>query len=181
MLGQINRITGHDSEFMKHNTIDALQDVAISDDAEYGTGCTISDLWTIEDALNVRLPSEYKTFLLNMGWYEGQHISLFGIAPYPFRHLNVLNVIISERTARPALPTTLIPVMNVGNGDLYCLNISKANTSPVVLWSHESASDQEYSLISQSFDAFIRELILTHYPTLAPSDDDENELRRGGS
>jgi hypothetical protein len=49
----------------------------------------------------------------------------------------------------------LIPVMNDGSGNLYCLDTSVADEPPIVFWDHEAGSDQTPEIESGSFASWL--------------------------
>ncbi len=100
----------------------------------------------------------YRQFLRRFGWGGVEDIELFGLgADVPsFLHLVVMTE--SERSEMsPALPTHLIPVMNDGGGNLYCLDSRGAAEPPVVFWDHTAGEDQQPQQVAADFVAWLSE------------------------
>lgn len=65
---------------------------------------------------------DYRRFLLELGWGGAGHLELFGLGNDVPRHLDCIERTLSERTEmHPRIPHDLLPIMNNGGGDHYCL------------------------------------------------------------
>lgn len=65
-----------------------------------------------------------------------------------------------ERTEmHPALPPYLVPLMNDGGGNLYCLDSRREGEPPVVLWNHEAGESQEPERVAADFLSWMAERV----------------------
>jgi hypothetical protein len=70
--------------------------------------------------------------------------------------LNLVEMTRSEREQmRPALPHHLIPLMNDGGGNLYCLDSRGAGEPPVVFWDHEAGDQQQPAEVAPDFISWL--------------------------
>lgn len=107
-------------------------------------GASAAEIEEAELSLGVRFPDQYRRFLAEFGWGGVAHGELYGLGPDVPPHLDLVRATISERSEMaPAIPGHLLPVMNNGGGDHYCLDTSVVGEAPVVFWSHEEPADQE--------------------------------------
>lgn len=73
-------------------------------------------------------------------------------------YLDLVAVTESERTQmRPALPSHLIPIMNDGGGNLYCLDASQAGEPTVVFWAHTLGEEQVPEAVASDFVSWMEE------------------------
>lgn len=140
------------SEMFEH--IDAL--VA----KECGSGATDREVADAERALAVRFPQSYRAFLHRLGWAEIYYDVIFGVGPSVPPEYDLVKTAISERyEAEPLTPQYLVPIMNDGAGNNYCLDTSRFQDGecPVVFWDHEheEGSDQTPTQVSPSFDRWL--------------------------
>lgn len=129
---------------------------------DLGDGATVAQIQAAELELGVVLKGSYRAFLQSFGWGGVEDIEIFGLGPDVPRHLNLVEVTKSERNeAQPPLPPHLIPVMNDGAGNLYCLDAGEAYREeyPVVFWDHEAGSDQEAEQVAGDFAEWLSERI----------------------
>lgn len=112
----------------------------------------------VEDAerrLAVRLPESYRAFLSEFGWGRFADDEIYGLGSDVPSHLDLVRNAVAEQTVmEPLMPHGLVPVMNDGAGNHYCLNTRSfcGNECPVVFWDHELAQDE---FISPSFDLWL--------------------------
>jgi cell wall assembly regulator SMI1 len=126
----------------------------------HGRGASDHEIADAEHVLGVRFPEDYKLFLSRYGWAEIGCDILYGLgmdAPYG---LTVAKNAFSERyEAQPHIPHHLVPIMNDGAGNNYCLDTSRflGDECPVVFWDHEhpNGSNQVPIQVAQSFDRWI--------------------------
>lgn len=72
-------------------------------------------------------------------------------------HLNIVDITLSERTEMsPRLPRALLPILNDGGGNLYCLDLESAGPR-VVLWTHDDTESQEPSVEGTDFSTWLGE------------------------
>ncbi|HVV75604.1 MAG TPA: SMI1/KNR4 family protein [Mycobacteriales bacterium] len=110
--------------------------VASSEDAEHGKGSSPEHIKAAEETLGVRFPSEYVHFLGDFGWLAIGAAEIFGLGEDAPPYLDVVGMTLAERRdQQPSLPNNLVPVMNDGGGNLYCLDCASPGGS-IVLWGH---------------------------------------------
>ena len=128
-------------------------------DYQMGSGVSQDTILSAETTLQIRFPPHYIEFLLEVGWLSVGHVSVYGLGTNTPTYLNVVTITLSERTEMmPRMPVYLIPVMNNGFGDHYCLDTrDKSNTKHhVVFWDHEKPESQEPEIISNNFDGWLK-------------------------
>ena len=124
---------------------------------EFGRGASEGELQAASAQLGVPLAGAYRDFLTTFGWGGVEHLELYGLGEDTPDHLHLVKITESERKeAHPALPIHLLPVMNDGFGNLYCLD-TKAETLPIVLWDHERDEAQEPELQASDFAVWLIE------------------------
>lgn len=132
------------------------------DDRDLGNGASEDLINEAEQAIHARLPNSYKDFLRCYGWGGVQSIELFGLGDDVPIHLDLINIIRSERLSfSPLLPSNYIPIYNDGFGNLYCLDISAMDNGecPVVFWDHELASSQSPEVVADNFFIWLNDLL----------------------
>lgn len=111
------------------------------DEKEVGAGASVTQIADAERGLGVAFPSEYKRLLEDFGWMAVGSTEIFGLGDDVPEHLNVVGVAIDERTqAHMTIPPNLLPIMNDGGGNLYCVDCADAVGS-VVVWDHTAGLD----------------------------------------
>ncbi|QRK09499.1 SMI1/KNR4 family protein [Archangium violaceum] len=60
---------------------------------------------------------------------------------------------------RPALPRHLIPLMNDGGDNLYCLDSRREGEPPVVFWDPTAGETQEPAQVASDFMAWLTERV----------------------
>ena len=131
-------------------------------DKESGIGATPVELGRAERQLAVTLPNSYRRFLRIYGWARFAHTEIYGIGANVPLHLDLISNAISERTVMlPLMPLHLIPVMNDGAGNHYCLNtqVFHDGDCPLVFWDHELDSDQLPEQLAPGFDSWLGDLL----------------------
>lgn len=138
---------------------DRIRDFA---DKDYGCGASDSEIAAAEQSLGVLLPDSYRSYLRLIGWARFSHCELYGLGLDTPPHLGLVNNTVVERNSmEPALPLTLVPLMNDGAGNHYCLDTSAtvAGECPVVFWDHEAGTSQCPELMAQSFPNWLVKLL----------------------
>jgi hypothetical protein len=83
---------------------------------------------------------------------------LFGLGSDVPSYLDLVAVTESERTEmRPALPAYLIPLMNDGGGNLYCLDSRREDEPAVIFWDHTAGEGQEPEAVAPDFISWLAE------------------------
>ncbi len=131
---------------------------------DFGAGATNNDIRQAEDILKVRLPNSYKAFLLEFGWGGVEHFEIYGLGRGVPKYLDLIYMTRSEREeVEPPLKRHLIPVLNDGGGNHYCLDTSKLSNGecPIVFWAHddEMGSNQQPDQIAHNFSEWLASLL----------------------
>ncbi len=124
---------------------------------EVGKGASEAEIAVAEKTLGVPIQGDYRRFLLEFGWGGAESLELFGLGADVPRHLDLVEITLSERTEmHPRLPHHLLPLMNNGAGDHYCLDTT--TTSPMVVgWWHEEDESQEPTMEGADFSTWFAE------------------------
>ena len=127
---------------------------------ELGPGATETEIEAAENDLELLISGGYRRFIRQFGWGAVGSLELYGVgASVPLRH-DLVRVTTSERSEmEPALPRHLLPVMNDGFGDLYCLDTRTTDDPPIVLWAHEDGRDQVPDLEGETFVSWLWEML----------------------
>lgn len=140
-----------------NNLIDAFSD------KEHGAGATESEISNAESLLGVRLPESYRSFLRRNGWVRFSHQELYGLGSDTPAYLELIkNTLVERDTMGPPMPSQLVPVMNDGAGNHYCLDTATVvdGECPVVFWDHEQGFNQKPQTVARSFDRWLVELLM---------------------
>ncbi len=121
---------------------------------EFGTGASNTDIEAAERTLQVRFSDSFHFFLKRFGWAGLEHLEIYGLGHDVPPHLNLVDAAIRERTGmQPLLPHFLVPVMNDGAGNHFCLDTGEIvrGECPVVFWCHEEGTSQLPQKVAGSF------------------------------
>jgi cell wall assembly regulator SMI1 len=129
-------------------------------DKEHGSGATADEISAAEGALSVQLPPSYKAFLSKFGWAKLFGDRVLGVGHDLPSGNELIKTTLGERSVfRPYIPHHLVPVMNDGAGNHYCLDTAQMGDGecPVVFWDHEhpDAEDQTPEFVAPSFAQWI--------------------------
>ena len=127
-----------------------------------GHGASPADISTAEAALGTKLPESYTAFLREFGWGGVDSWELFGVGAGVPSYLDLVRMTESERTTfHPHIPPHLVPVMNDGFGNHYCLDTASLHDGecPVVLWDHEKGARQKPEVVSSQFDQWLLDVL----------------------
>jgi cell wall assembly regulator SMI1 len=131
-------------------------------DKEFGKGASTHEITELESVLGLILPNNYKDFLKKYGWARFSHNELYGLGEdVPF-HLHLLKNTLFERSEMsPSMPFNLVPILNDGSGNHYCLDCSRIENGecPIVFWSHELGDDQSPVQIDINFNNWLIKLL----------------------
>jgi len=110
---------------------------------EYGQGATSAEIEAAEAELGLKFPDSYKVFLQKLGWIDCPFITVCGLGPDVDWRTNLRLIVQSwwhEVDSDIRLPRHLLPIVDDGAGNVYCLDVSQMRESecPVVFWDHES-------------------------------------------
>ncbi len=123
-------------------------------------GATEEDIREMLLFARVKLPKDYREFLRGVGWVQVGPNTILGLGPDAFKEANVSEVAHWEHVrAFPPMPHALIPVMNDGSGNHFCLDTSKMKEGrcPIVFWEHdhEDGELQKPKRIKASFEQWL--------------------------
>jgi cell wall assembly regulator SMI1 len=134
------------------------QVLARPDIVEHGPGASAAEIASAEAKLRVPLSSGYRQFLARFGWLGLGSIEIYGVGAGVPKHLDLLEITQSERTEmHPRLRSDLIPIMNDGGGNLYCVDTRQPTSEAIVFWDHDLDADQEPEFVSPSFEEWLHE------------------------
>lgn len=124
----------------------------------FGRGATEEEINTASARLGVPLEGQYRRFLRRFGWGGISHWDLFGLGSDVPSYLNLSRMTESERTEmHPRIPHHLLPVMNDGAGNHYCLDTRVSGEPPVVFWDHEAGEAQTPDRVADDFLSWLVE------------------------
>ena len=131
--------------------------ILIFPDGDLGRGATEEEVAAAEDTLGVEIRGGFRDFLRRFGWGEISYLSIYGLGIGIPPYLDLVQITMSERTEMsPRLPAHLVPVMNDGGGNLFCLDTSaNMNEPPVVSWAHDEGESQTPVTIAQDFVSWL--------------------------
>lgn len=134
-------------------TFDALaEQLERNPDSSRGQGVADEQIDAASTELSVTLTGGYRLFLRRFGWVVLGSTEIFGLGGDVPSYLSLTAMTRSERQeAHPALPTHLVPLMNDGGGNLYCLDVRVPGEPPVVFWDHEAGTEQEPVSVAEDF------------------------------
>lgn len=119
-------------------------------------GATEREITAAEKLLGVHILGGYRSFLKDFGWGGVECLELYGLGRDVPRHLNLSEITQSERQKmNPPLQAHLIPLMNDGGGNLYCINTQTEGEPKVVFWDHENSKDQLPEFEAITFAAWL--------------------------
>ena len=122
------------------------------EDRAFGVGASESEIDDAERTLLVPIVGTYRSFLLEFGWGGVGSFEVFGLGADVPPYLDLVAVTHSERAEmHPPLPRHLIPIMNDGGGNLYCLDSTVSTEPPVVFWDHERGPNQRPEACAENF------------------------------
>lgn len=127
-------------------------------DREHGDGADPEEIAVAERRLGVRLLGCYRRFLERFGWLGLGAFEIYGLGAGVPKHMNLVEITESEQTEMyPRLRVGLVPVMNDGSGNLYCIDTIAAVNSdmPVVFWDHDLDINQVPEIVAPSFEQWL--------------------------
>ena len=131
-------------------------------DIEVGKGASSLEIEEAQQRLGVNFSKTYAKFLSLYGWAKIKDAYVYGLGPGIPAYLDVVNTAIDERQAlKPSMPSHLLPLMNDGAGNHYCLDTGQVTEGemPVVFWDHENpdGESQVPVKVSPSFGEWLLE------------------------
>jgi hypothetical protein len=142
----------------------ALAAFAEMTDRLTGNGAREAEITEAEHALSIAIRGSYREFLRIFGWGGRNAFEMYGLGEDVPPYLSLVGITRSERTEmEPPLPPYLLPLMNDGGGNLYCLDTRIAIVEPpVVLWLHDESVDQVPAIQASAFVAWFARLLEEH-------------------
>jgi len=128
-------------------------------DCRRGIGASEVDIDLAESNLGVSFGPGLRRFLRRFGWLEVGPDEYYGLGSDVPNHMSLLLITASERTVmNPRLRHSLVPVMNDGGGNLYCVDTAREQqVAPVVFWDHDLGADQDPEFVAASFEDWLLE------------------------
>ena len=127
---------------------------------QLGQGATQPEIEEAASALKVRLPSDYQDFLRRVGWASCGYFQLFGVGKDVPAHLELVSKTMGVRHQfRPHIPHHLVPLMNDGSGNYYCLSVDGHGKGKVVFWNHELDEAQYPAVVGDSFVGWLNKYL----------------------
>jgi cell wall assembly regulator SMI1 len=115
---------------------------------------------TAERELGVTFPPDLKQYLARFGHIEVGHLEFFGLGDQIPDYLNLVRVTTIERTESGCpLPSDLVPLLNDGGGNLYCIAAGGSRSGQVLFWDHDAGPDQEPEVCASSLETWASELL----------------------
>lgn len=129
-----------------------------------GTGANEAEITEAERALGITIRGGYRQFLLKFGWGGRSAFEMYGLGEDVPSYLSLVGMTQSERMEmEPPLPPYLLPLMNDGGGNHYCLDTRiVTGEPPVVLWIHDESVDQVPAIQASSFVVWFARLLDEH-------------------
>lgn len=124
-----------------------------------GHGASEIEIVGAERRLCLNIQGSYRRFLSKFGWGGIKHIELYGLGTDVPPFLDLVRVTLSERNEMmPRLKHMLLPIMNDGGGNLYCLDMESRGPN-VVFWDHELGTNQTADVIAENFETWLWKLV----------------------
>ncbi|WP_297030391.1 SMI1/KNR4 family protein [Thermogutta sp.] len=127
-------------------------------DKSVGVGASPDDIRVAEATLGVSFPESYRAFLRRYGWAVIGFNEFYGLGADVPHHLHLIrNTLVERTTMEPRIPHSLVPVLNDGAGNHYCLATERMvnGECPVVFWDHEQGPNQDPITEGESFAEWI--------------------------
>jgi SMI1-KNR4 cell-wall len=137
-------------------------------DRDVGIGATEVEITSAEQELRLSIQGSYRDFLRQFGWDGAGAFELYGLGSDVPPHLDLIRITRSEREVmEPSLRTYLLPLMNDGGGNLYCLDIRTTPEPVVVFWDHSRPANQAPDLSGFATHRSMRHVCTSVYPVVA--------------
>ncbi|MBK8915639.1 MAG: SMI1/KNR4 family protein [Phycisphaerales bacterium] len=137
--------------------------LSCTDEMTLGTGASESAIQAVERSLGVRFPDELRQFYREVGWAHGPRIVIDGLGDdVPSEHVLERHARHCWCDYRPFMPRTLLPVMDDGMGNNYCVDVAEGPSfGSVVFWDHEhpDLEQQQPTYEAPDFAVWLRERV----------------------
>lgn len=138
------------------------QRIKSMDDCKAGGGASSQAVADAQAALGVAFPRSLREYLLRFGWLELADREFFGLGEGVPRFLDLVRLTASERAeAGSSLSTSLIPLLNDGGGNLYCIvaRADSAEDGTIVLWDHERGASREPEFCAADMETWLHSIL----------------------
>ncbi|MCW5833511.1 MAG: SMI1/KNR4 family protein [Labilithrix sp.] len=110
--------------------------------------------------LGVVFPIQLREYLKQFGHVELGHFELFGLGDDVPAYLDLVRMTLTERTDTGCpLRSDLVPLLNDGGGNLYCITTKPEEAGAVVFWDHTGGQDQVPDRHASSLAEWLVELL----------------------
>lgn len=125
-----------------------------------GTGASDLSVAAAERALGLVFPRSLREYLRRFGHLVIGHFELFGLGEGIPPFLDLVKMTQCERTESGCpVPVDLVPLLNDGGGNLYCIGTRGASTGKIYFWDHEAGPGQEPDEWAGSLEEWLGELL----------------------
>lgn len=143
---------------------DTLARMRTMSEVELHRPATEPDIKKAERMLALKFPSDYREFLKTCGWASIGSDEVYGLGPDAEKATDVYENAATEHVmAEPQMRAELVPLMNDGMGNHYCLDTdqTKDGVCPVVFWQHDHPKGemQKARRVAASFTAWLDKLL----------------------
>ncbi|MFZ6018220.1 MAG: SMI1/KNR4 family protein [Chloroflexota bacterium] len=119
-----------------------------------------------QERLSVKFPETYRRFLLEYGAGGIGSFEIYGIIQedfenHDYRHLDVVWLTLKERTVSN-LPNYLLPIFDLGDGELFCLDFRKKEGNEVKVVGFTpgySSPQQSLDVVAEDFGKLFFDLV----------------------
>jgi cell wall assembly regulator SMI1 len=136
-------------------TWDQILQLLSQHDVTHGKGATDEDISAAEAVLGVRFTEELRQYLGRIGWID-HDMGFYGLGKdVPSKALDLIaNTRCEREEAGPPMQHHLIPILNNGGGDHWCVD---TRSGVVVEWRHDDdeGEDQTPEVIDASFASWL--------------------------
>jgi cell wall assembly regulator SMI1 len=134
-------------------TWDQILQLLSQHDLTHGEGATDEDISAAEGLLGVQFTEELRHYLRRIGWID-HDMGFYGLGKdVPSKALDLIENTRWEREeAGPPMHRHLIPILNNGGGDHWCVD---TRSGDVVRWNHELDEEQEPEKVDASLAAWM--------------------------
>ena len=134
-----------------------------SDVLELGDEINDARIETFEQTINVKLPFDFKYFLLRSNGFGLMGNEVYGIGE-EFRGSSLQSVYEFEHAARSFMPLYFVPFSPDGRGNHYCLDVSRMEEllCPIVFWQSDChyTSIDEVETCNKNFLSWVEEVLI---------------------
>ncbi|MEK6750654.1 MAG: SMI1/KNR4 family protein [Chloroflexota bacterium] len=135
-------------------------DVLIQSLSEYvqvTSGCPQERIQTFEEMFDVHLPKDYREFLSSYGAVAGNQFSIFGLGNNQ-TGIQLSDLLLLLRLQYLTFPLNLVPVEDLGNGEMACLDCSSGGSSSSLVLRISLANEKSLAdvpILATSFEVYL--------------------------